>query len=137
MVGIIPMEPEILVVEDDPETLDLITIILERQDYRVLVAHDGLTALEMVAVHNPSLIITDVRMPHIDGVEMMRKVRAMGVTQRFTPILAITAYQLEHAAEAIEAGASHVLGKPFADHALIACVKDLLAPGLAKAHPKE
>jgi len=137
MAGIIPMEPEILVVEDDPETLDLITIILERQDYRVVVAHDGRTALEMVALHNPRLIITDVRMPHIDGVEMMRKVRAMGVTQRFTPILAVTAYQLEDAAEAIEAGASYVLGKPFADHVLIACVKDLLAPGSAKAHPRD
>jgi chemosensory pili system protein ChpA (sensor histidine kinase/response regulator) len=137
MVGIIPKEPEILVVEDDPETLDLITIILERQDYRVVVAHDGLTALDVVALRNPSLIITDVRMPRIDGVELIRKVRAMGVTQRFTPILAVTAFQLEHATEAIEAGASHVLGKPFDEHELIACVKDLLAPGSAKAHPRD
>jgi CheY-like chemotaxis protein len=131
------MEPEILVVEDNPETLDLITIILERHGYRVVVAHDGRSALEVVALRNPSLIITDVRMPHIDGVEMIRRVRAMGLTRRFTPILAVTAYQLEHAAEAIDAGASRVLGKPFADDMLMACVKDLLAPGSARAHPRD
>ena len=127
------MEPEILVVEDDPETLDLITIILERYGYRVVVAHDGQTGLEVVANRDPRLIITDVRMPHIDGIEMIKQIRAMGVTRRFTPILAVTAYQLEHAAEAIEAGASRVLGKPFGDDILLACVKDLLAPGSAAA----
>jgi CheY-like chemotaxis protein len=127
------MEPEILVVEDDPETLDLITIILERHGYRVVVAHDGQTGLEVVAGRNPRLIITDVRMPHIDGIEMIRRVRAMGVTRRFTPILAVTAFQLEHAAEAIEAGASRILGKPFIDDVLIAYVEDLLAPGSATA----
>jgi len=127
------MEPEILVVEDDPETLDLITIILERHDYRVIVAHDGQARLEVVAQRDPRLIITDVRMPHIDGIEMIRKIRALGVTRRFTPILAVTAYQLEHAADALEAGASRVMGKPFAGDALLACVKDLLAPGTAAA----
>jgi len=131
------MEPEILVVEDDPETLDLITIILERHGYRVVVAHDGRTALDVVARRNPNLIITDVRMPQIDGIEMIRRVRAMGVALRFTPILAVTAYQLEHAAEAIEAGASRVLGKPFADDVLMACVKDLLAPVSTKAHARD
>ena len=101
--------------------------------YRVVVAHDGQTGLEVVAGRNPRLIITDVRMPHIDGIEMIRRVRAMGVTRRFTPILAVTAFQLEHAAEAIEAGASRILGKPFIDDVLIAHVEDLLAPGSATA----
>src|SRR5262249_21320214 len=110
--GIVPMEPEILVVEDDPETLDLITIILERHGYRVVVAHDGRAGLEVVACRNPPLIITDVRMPQIDGIAMIKQIRAMGVARRFTPILAVTAYQYEHAADAMEAGASRVLGKP-------------------------
>lgn len=131
------MEPEILVVEDDPETLDLITIILERHDYRVVVAHDGQAGLEVIAQRNPCLVITDVRMPHIDGIEMIRKIRELGVTWRFTPILAVTAYQLEHAAGAIEAGASRVLGKPFADDELLACVKDLFVPGSAAAGARD
>jgi len=131
------MEPEILVVEDDTETLDLITIILERHDYRVIVAHDGQAGLEVVAQRDPCLIITDVRMPHIDGIEMIRKIRALGVARRFTPIIAVTAYQLEHAAEALEAGASHVLGKPFGNDVLLACVKDLLAPGSAAASARD
>jgi len=127
------MEPEILVVEDDPETLDLITIILERHGYRVVVAHGGRAGLEVVARRNPLLIITDVRMPQIDGITMIKQIRAMGVTRRFTPILAVTAYQHEHAAEAFEAGASRVLAKPFTDDLLLDYVKDLLAPGSAAA----
>jgi CheY-like chemotaxis protein len=126
------MDPEILVVEDDPETLDLITIILERQGYSVVVAHDARAVLEIVPSRNPDLIITDIRMPNIDGIEMIKRIRAMGLMRRFVPILVVTAYQMEHAAQAIGAGASRVLGKPFKDDLLLACVKDLLRPGSAQ-----
>ena len=125
------MDFEILVVEDDPETLDFITIILERNGFRVIVAHDGQAALGIIASRNPQLVVTDVRMPHIDGIEMIRRIRAMGVTRRFIPVLAVTAYQLEHAAQVLSAGASRVLAKPFEPDVLLASIKDLLAPGLA------
>jgi CheY-like chemotaxis protein len=131
------MDPEILVVEDDPETLDLITIILERHSYVVVAAHDGQTGLEIVASRNPDLIITDIRMPHIDGIEMIKHIRGMGPTRRFTPILAVTGYQSEHAAQVLQAGASLVLAKPFRDDSLLASVKDLLTPSSAAATARD
>jgi CheY-like chemotaxis protein len=68
-------------------------------------------------------------MPLIDGIEMIRRIRAMGPMRRFIPILAVTAYQIEHGPKALEAGASLVLAKPFKEDSLLACVKDLLELG--------
>ena len=113
---------------NDPETLDLITIILERQGYRVIVARDGLAGLESVVSRTPRLIITDFMMPQIDGIEMIKQIRALGPIWRFIPVLAVSAYQKEYGGRAIEAGASHVLAKPFEPQSLIACVKELLRP---------
>ena len=66
------MDPKILVVEDDPETLDIVTITLEQNGYQVISAANGLEGLTVALSESPRLIITDLKMPAMDGLEMVR-----------------------------------------------------------------
>jgi len=120
------LEPKILVIDDDPETVDLITLILERHGYKVVVGYHGLQGLALAPMEIPDLIVADIKMPHIDGIEMIRRMRRREPTCQ-TPILALTGFQREHSIEAIAAGADGVLTKPFTDDVLLASVKTLLA----------
>jgi two-component system, cell cycle response regulator DivK len=118
----------ILVVEDDPETLDMITIMLERRGYSVVVASNGMQGLILAEAEMPDLIITDIRMPQIDGVEMIKRLRARESTKQ-TPILGITAYEMEYATDAVKTGANRIMAKPFTDDMLVAYVRALLSGG--------
>lgn len=119
------MEPKILVVEDNPETLDIVTITLEQNGYHVLVAADGLGGLAVALSESPQLIITDLKMPAMDGLEMIRELRRQAIT-RHIPIIAMSAYRIEHQTDAIMAGADRVLGKPFTPDMLMSFVRSLL-----------
>ena len=66
----------ILVVDDEPAILDLLTTILDDEGYDVLPAGDGMTALEVLTGTAASLVITDVMMPHLGGVDLVRAMRA-------------------------------------------------------------
>jgi len=67
--------PSILVVDDDPDILDGILIILESQDYQLRTARDGVSCLELISEEIPDLLILDLLMPRMDGWGVIRKVR--------------------------------------------------------------
>jgi hypothetical protein len=69
------MPPTVLVVEDDPTTRDLLRTSLEREDFAVIEAHDGVAGLEVLASIRPALILLDLMMPKLDGFEFARHVR--------------------------------------------------------------
>ena len=119
------MAEKILIVEDTPETCDILTILLELKGYEVIVAKDGICGLEQVHAQRPDLIITDIQMPRMDGSAMIRKLRGQ-LTCWDLPILVITAHGKERAAEAIEAGASCALFHPIKDESLLPVVRSLL-----------
>ena len=119
------MADKILIVEDTPETCDILTILLELKGYDVIVAKDGVRGLEQVSAQQPDLIITDIQMPNMDGSEMILKLRTLP-TCRDLPILAITAHGKDRAEEAIRAGASWALVHPIQDEALLPLVRALL-----------
>jgi two-component system chemotaxis response regulator CheY len=116
---------KILIVEDTPETCDILTILLELRGYDVIVARDGVRGLEQVNAHQPDLIITDMQMPRMDGGAMIKELRTLPLC-RDLPILAITAHGKERAAEAISAGASCALLHPIEDESLLPLVRTLL-----------
>ena len=116
---------KILVVENDPETLDMITLMLERKGYEVLVARNGIEGVRVACDGNPDLIVTDYRMPQLDGVEMIKELRSMQNCAS-VPILVVTAESIELAKEAIKAGADRALAKPFTPDVLQAFIEDLL-----------
>jgi len=102
----------ILVVEDDPETRLFYLTALTRGGFQVAEAHNGHQALEKAFDAPPDLILTDIAVPGIDGIELCRRLRADDRTRR-VPVLAITGYgDRQYPDRAIGAGADRVLIKP-------------------------
>ena len=125
------MAEKILIVEDTPETCDILTILLELKGYEVIVASDGVGGLEKVCAQRPDLIITDIQMPRMDGSAMIQKLRTLPLC-RDLPILVITAHGRERAAEALRAGASCALFHPIEDESLLPLVRRLLKKKLPR-----
>jgi CheY-like chemotaxis protein len=116
---------KVLVVEDNSDARNLMKSILKQEQLDVVVAEDGIEGLERARAESPDLIITDISMPRLSGGEMIRRLRA-SPQHKHVPILAITAYGIDRAMEAIKAGASRALARPFENHLLLVFVKDLL-----------
>ena len=110
-------KPLILVVEDDPPVRNLITTTLRTNDYRYLVAANGETALLEVSSHNPEIVLLDLGLPDMDGVEIILKIR----TWSNLPIIVISARSEDtDKIEALDAGADDYLTKPFSVEELLA-----------------
>ena len=110
-------KPLILVVEDDPPVRNLITTTLRTNDYRYLVAANGETALLEVSSHNPEIVLLDLGLPDMDGVEIIRQIR----TWSNLPIIVISARSEDtDKIEALDAGADDYLTKPFSVEELLA-----------------
>jgi len=121
----IVMPKKILVVEDDPDARRLIESILKLSRLSVVVAADGQEGLDRAKAELPDVIITDIAMPRLNGLAMIRELRGMPDFKKI-PILAITSYGMEKAMEAIKAGANRALARPVENHLLLVFVFDLL-----------
>ncbi|MBS4026658.1 MAG: response regulator transcription factor [Clostridia bacterium] len=117
------MQAKILVVDDEPTILELISFNLQQVGYQVITAITGPEALEKVNKNNPDLIILDVMLPEVDGLDVCRQVRKHSVT----PILMLTAKNEEiDKILGLELGADDYLTKPFSTRELLARIKALL-----------
>ena len=122
--------PLVLIVEDDPETRRYYADALARAGFEIDQAHNGLQALEKALQLQPSLILTDIAVPGIDGIELLRRLRADTRTASI-PVIAITGYDdRQYVDRALVAGASHVLAKPCDSDALIHEARQVLAESL-------
>jgi len=119
----------LLVAEDDPINANILCELLTEQGYSVAVASHGLEALHMVSTFMPELILMDIRMPHMNGFEAIRRLRAHADPKvAAIPIVALTAQAMENDAErCLAAGASTYLVKPFNIHALLTTIAEQLA----------
>lgn len=107
----------ILVVEDDKSICNLITTTLKVHDYRYLTAGNGETAILEAASHNPDIVLLDLGLPDIDGIDIIRKIR----TWSNVPIIIISARSEDtDKIEALDAGADDYLTKPFSVEELLA-----------------
>jgi len=121
------MANKILIVDDDLDTLRLVGLMLQRQGYEIQAASSGHQALLMAQSDIPDLILLDVMMPDIDGVEVTRTLRASDSTKD-VPIIMFTAKsQVEDKILGFEAGADDYLTKPTQPRELFAHVKAVLA----------
>ena len=117
------MENKVLIVEDEPTLLETLEYNLERQGYEVYTAADGLAALEVARQQRPDVIVLDVMLPGIDGLEVCRILRR----EMNVPILMLTARADEvDKIVGLEVGADDYLTKPFSMRELLARVKALL-----------
>ena len=104
------MRKRILVVDDDPSDLDVIAESLEREGYDVAKAESGKEALRLIESENFNLIITDLKLPDIDGMEILRRAKA---EIPHVQVIVLTGYgTIEGAVEAMRSGAFHFLQKP-------------------------
>jgi len=116
-------EPTILVVDDEPSIGEVVSIYLQRAGYQVIVARDGQAALEALERQPPDLVVLDLMLPKVDGLEIARRLRAQGDT----PIIMLTAKREESdRITGLEMGADDYVVKPFSPQELVSRVKAVL-----------
>ncbi len=114
---------KLLIVEDEPHLLSIIRKGLSENNNEVSVALDGTTALEMIFNHNFDVVILDIMLPDINGIEICRRLRA---AKNFVPILLLTALgTTENIVTGLNAGADDYLAKPFKFSELVARIAAL------------
>lgn len=114
------MEPLILIVEDERPIRHFIRVTLETQGYRVLEAQSGMLALSMIASHRPDIVILDLGLPDMDGLDVIRKSREW----TSVPIIVVSARGHEREkVEALDLGADDYLTKPFGVAELLARIR--------------
>lgn len=117
----------ILVIEDSEDILYLMKIDLEQMGYSVLVAKDGTSGLEIAQRERPDLIISDIKMPGIDGYDLIKSLRSMDELAS-TPVIALTGFDRKKDAEqALSAGYNAHLSKPVDLGKLSALIEALTA----------
>jgi DNA-binding NtrC family response regulator len=114
----------ILIVEDEQRMRHLLSIMLSRRGYQVAQAGDGVEALEMISATPFDMIITDIKMPRMDGVELLKKIMEMDIPY---PVIFITAFaSVESAVEAMRQGAVDYITKPFEEARILMTVERTL-----------
>lgn len=116
-----PDPPFVLVVDDEPFIVDLLTLALEDEGYQVAGAYDGEQAWDLVHQQPPDLIITDVSMPRLDGVDLVRRLRCRRVLASIPVIL------MSAARRAVEVPGAVFVPKPFDLDRLLSLVQAKLA----------
>jgi putative two-component system response regulator len=117
---------KILLVEDDPQAVGILEPILVSKGFSVAVARDGVEGLEKVRLLSPDILLLDVNMPRMDGIELCRRIKSDDAV-RLIPVVMLTALSdLEKKLEALEAGADDFLNKPYNTVELITRIKSLL-----------
>lgn len=120
------MTRSILLVDDEPQTRDLLRLMLKRDGYEVYDAEDGFDALKKVKQFKPDAILLDVMMPEIDGIEVCERIRADEQTADI-PVIMLSARTHTEAVEiGIIAGATRYLSKPISRKDLLRHVSEVL-----------
>ncbi len=110
----------ILVVDDEPQITRVLRTTLSSQNYDIRVANDGETALEIMKDWTPDLVITDLAMPHMDGLQLCKRIRATAEM----PIIVLSVKEQERTkVQALDAGADDYVTKPFGMSELLARVR--------------
>jgi DNA-binding response OmpR family regulator len=119
------MPATLLIVEDHADLRELLAEFLKLEGFAVITAEDGEVALRLIRQQPPDLVITDIGMPRLDGISLIRELRRSPETSNL-PVLVLTAYRTRSANEAMQAGATQTAFKPMQLNALLRMIKELL-----------
>lgn len=120
------MGKKILVIEDNEQSRYLVSFILQKNEYRVITARDGLEGMNKAKSEKPDLILVDIRLPVMDGYEVTRQLRVLPEFKD-VPIIALTAYAMKGDKEkALEAGCDAYITKPIIPEEFIEVVNSYL-----------
>ncbi len=120
--------PRVLVVDDFRDVVTVFTSALQQHGMEVVSAADGRAALVKVQETSPHVIVSDIQMPEMDGLELCRRLRSDPHT-RDIPIVVVTAGGPDHTRAALEAGCDRVLTKPCSPALLVATIRSLIDAG--------
>jgi len=121
-------KPPLVLVVDDSLTVRRVTQrLLVREGFRVVVAKDGLDALEQLELERPAVMLTDIEMPRMDGFDLLRNVRHDPRWQGLPVIMITSRIAQKHRDLAHQLGADHYLGKPYDEDQLIALIQENVA----------
>jgi two-component system, chemotaxis family, sensor histidine kinase and response regulator WspE len=120
------MGKKVLVVEDHHDTSFLLCRLLKMEGYEVEHAIDGVVGLNAAATEHPDLIVTDLQMPRMDGIELIKQIRKSNPIKGI-PIIVMSAYGQRRISDAIEAGADAFVEKPINLDTFLETVKSKLA----------
>jgi DNA-binding response OmpR family regulator len=124
----------ILIVDDEPTIVEVVGLYLQREGFRVVTAADGAAALSMVEQQRPDLVVLDLMLPGLGGLEVTKRLRAAGAL----PIIMLTARGEEtDRVVGLELGADDYVTKPFSARELVARVKAVLRRSRPEAEPAE
>ena len=116
----------ILIVEDNETDVRLLKDILETRGYNILQTRDGLEAIELAVVNLPDLILMDIQLPEISGLEVTRRLRDDERSRRI-PIVAVTAFAMGwHEREALDSGCDAYVSKPISMLGFLRTVESFL-----------
>ncbi len=117
---------KILIVEDNRSNLKMLRLVLGEIDCEILEAVDGAEAMEIAIENRPDIILMDIQIPKMDGLEVTRRLRKMQEFSK-TPIIALTAFAMEKDEQAgLDAGCSEYMVKPFSTTKLLKIVNKYL-----------
>jgi two-component system sensor histidine kinase/response regulator len=120
------VQKTLLLVDDDPRNLVVLSALLDRFSLELVLADSGTAAIERFEMEAPDLVLCDLAMPGVDGMEVLAAIRAHP-TRGDTPIILVTAYaERDHRIRALQAGADDFLEKPIDEPVLVARVRTLL-----------
>src|SRR3989304_2435056 len=126
--------PRVLVVDDEEEIRKILSKILEKEGFKVITAPDGQQALEKICFDTPDAVLLDVRMPGLDGMEVLKKIKAIDDN---LPVGLVTAYADTHqAVEAMKEGACDYLAKPSDNSEVVWITSRALAEGKLRRNLK-
>ena len=127
--------PRILIVDDEKHIATALAALVKGEGFKALVAQDGATALKLIRSEAPDMMLADIKMPEMDGMEVMRQAKDLDPD---IPVVMITAYSEIHGAvKAIKAGAHDYLSKPFDNQEVIRVIHRALAERNLKQRLKE
>ena len=129
--AVVPLIPLVMVVDDSITVRRVTQRLLQREGYRVVLAADGLQALERLQEERPAVVLSDIEMPRMDGFDLARNIRA-DARLKDLPIVMITSRIAEkHRDYAKELGVDHYLGKPYPEEELMSLVRRYCAAEVA------
>ena len=131
------MNPKVLVVEDEPDILELISYNLEQAGFEIIAAEDGETALKLAEEELPSIVALDLMLPGLDGLEVCRLLKQNGATREI-PVLILTARTEEvDRIVGLELGADDYVVKPFSPRELVLRIKAILRRSAGRPDPED
>jgi chemosensory pili system protein ChpA (sensor histidine kinase/response regulator) len=120
----VPLAPLVMVVDDSLTVRRVTQRLLRREGYRVVLAKDGLEALERLVDEKPSVMLCDIEMPRMDGFDLVRNLRGDPALADLPVVMITSRIAQKHRDHAAELGVQHYLGKPYDEDLLLSLVRD-------------